>query len=119
MRGIWASTGLCAALLAAGPAFGHAKFLGSDPAADARLAQPPASLTLRFNEAVRLALLTLKTAGHDVPVSIDRAAAPTSSVTVPLPPLAPGRYAVHWSVLTADDGHAVSGDYLFVIGPPG
>ena len=115
MLGKWASAGMCAALFAGGPAFGHAKFLGSDPDADAQLTRPPPSLTLRFSESVRLAVLTLKAADRDVPVAVDRGAAPASSVTVSLPPLPPGRYTVQWSVLTAADGHVVKGTYAFVI----
>jgi methionine-rich copper-binding protein CopC len=115
MRGIWASLGLGAALLAAGHAFGHAKLLGSDPAADAKLAAAPPSLILRFNENVRLAVLKLTTAGHEVPVTIDRNAAAADTVTVQLPRLAAGTYDVQWSALTASDGHAVKGGYSFVI----
>jgi methionine-rich copper-binding protein CopC len=115
MGGKWASWGVCAALFAVGPAFGHAKLLGTVPAADAQLAGPPSSLTLTFNENVRLAVLKLKTAGHEVPVTVDRDATAASSVTIPLPPLAAGRYDVQWSVLTTSDGHAVNGVYSFVI----
>ncbi|MGA2188264.1 MAG: copper resistance CopC family protein [Steroidobacteraceae bacterium] len=115
MRRPWASLGLGAALLAAGPAFGHARLLGTVPAADARLTAPPPSLILRFNENVRLGVLKLTTAGREVPVTIERNAAPAEMVTVPLPRLAAGKYDVQWSALTDSDGHAVKGGYSFVI----
>lgn len=111
----WVSLGLSAALLAAGFAFGHAKLLGTVPAADAQLAGPPPSLILTFNENVRLGVLKVTTAGHEVPVTIDRNAAPASTVTIQLPRLAAGKYDVQWSALTASDGHAVKGAYSFVI----
>jgi methionine-rich copper-binding protein CopC len=105
----------CAALLLAGPVFGHAKLIGTSPAADVQLTVPPASLTLTFNEIVRLAVLKLWTAGHEVPLTIDRSASPASTVTIALPPLAAGKYEVQWSALTPSDGHVVKGGYSFVV----
>lgn len=111
------SPGLCTwAFFLAGPVFGHAKLLSTLPAADARLTEAPASLTLTFNENVRLAVLKLTTAGHEVPVKIDREAAAAPSVTIALPPLTAGKYQVQWSALTPSDGHVVRGTYFFVVG---
>lgn len=107
--------GECMALLASGAAFGHAKLLGTVPAAEAQLSTAPAALTLTFDESVRLAMLQLTTAGHLVPITLDRGAAAAPAVTVALPVLAPGRYEVRWSALTSDDGHVVKGSYSFVI----
>src|SRR5438034_814045 len=95
-----ASLALCAAVLAAGPAFGHAKLLRSSPAAGAEIPGSPPSLTLTFNENVRLGVLKLTTAGHAVPVAIDSSTAPARVITIALPPLAPGTYDVQWSALT-------------------
>jgi methionine-rich copper-binding protein CopC len=106
---------LIAAVLVGAPAFGHAKLLLSAPAADARVTGSPATLTLTFNENVRLARLKLSSGGHDIPVTIDRAAAGSPSVTVKLPALAPGKYDVQWSALTLDDGHVVKGGYSFSV----
>ena len=107
--------GPCIALLASGAAFGHAKLLSTAPAADAQLSTPPSALTLTFDESVRLAMLQLTSAGHIVPITLDRGAAAAAAVTVALPVLAPGRYEVRWSALTTDDGHVVKGSYSFVI----
>lgn len=109
------SLALFAALMLVGPAFGHAKLLSAVPAADSQLAEPPRSLTLTFNENVRLAALKLTAAGHDVPVPIDRAAVASSVVKIVLPPLSAGTYAVSWSALTVDDGHVVKGTYSFTV----
>jgi copper resistance protein C len=106
---------LCAALLAMGPAFGHAKLLGSSPAAGAEITGSPPSLTLTFNENVRLGVLKLITAGHAVPLAIDPNPASARVITIMLPPLTAGAYDVQWSALTPSDGHVVKGRYSFVI----
>ncbi|HLZ97755.1 MAG TPA: copper resistance CopC family protein [Steroidobacteraceae bacterium] len=106
---------ICAAVLAAGAAFGHAKLLESAPAAGAEITGSPPSLTLTFNENVRLGVLKLTTAGHAIPLAIDSNPAPARVVTVKLPPLTAGVYEVQWSALTPSDGHVVKGRYSFVI----
>jgi methionine-rich copper-binding protein CopC len=106
---------LCAALLAMGPAFGHAKLLESSPAAGTEITGSPPSLTLTFNENVRLGVLKLTTAGHAVPLAIDPNPASARVVTIMLPHLAAGTYDVQWSALTPSDGHVVKGRYSFVI----
>jgi methionine-rich copper-binding protein CopC len=106
---------LCAALLAAGPAFGHAKLLSSSPAAGAEITGSPPSLTLTFNENVRLGVLKLTTAGHAVPLAIDPNPGSVRVITIMLPPLTAGTYDVQWSALTPSDGHVVKGRYTFVI----
>ena len=114
-RAARSSLALCAAALAMGPAFGHAKLLGSSPAAGAEISGSPPSLTLTFNENVRLGVLKLTTAGHAVPVAIDPSPAPARVITIALPPLTAGTYDVQWSALTPSDGHVVKGTYTFVI----
>ena len=104
-----------AGLILTVPAFGHAKLRSSLPAADAQLQSAPASLTLTFNEAVRLAVLSLGTAGKDIPLTVDRSAPAAAQVTVGLPALAPGKYRVRWSALSVDDGHVTQGSFSFVI----
>jgi methionine-rich copper-binding protein CopC len=113
--GMRASLALCAALLAAGPAFGHAKLLSSSPAAGAEITGSPPSLTLTFNENVRLGVLKLTTAGHAVPLAVDPNPASARVITITLPPLTAGTYDVQWSALTPSDGHVVKGRYAFVI----
>jgi copper resistance protein C len=108
--------GLCAALLLVGPVFGHAKLLSTLPAANAQLTIAPASLTLTFNENVRLAMLKLTTGGREIPLNIDRDAPAAPTVTVKMPQLAAGKYDVQWSALTPSDGHVAKGTYSFVVG---
>jgi methionine-rich copper-binding protein CopC len=112
--GMRVSLALCAAVLV-GPAFGHAKLLESSPAAGAEIRESPPSLTLTFNEDVRLGVLKLTTAGHAVPLAIDPNPASARVITIKLPPLTAGTYDVQWSALTPSDGHVVKGRYTFVI----
>ena len=111
------ATAALAGLILAAPVFGHAKLRSSLPAADTQLQAAPTSLTLTFNEMVRLAVLTLGTAGRDIPVSVDRGAPPAAQVTVVLPALAPGKYQVRWSAMSVDDGHVTQGMFSFVVLP--
>jgi methionine-rich copper-binding protein CopC len=104
-------------MILAGPAFGHAKLRSTVPAADAQLTQAPKSVTLTFNENVRLAVLSVAADGREIPVAVDRNAPAASQVTVTLPALTPGKYQVRWSVLAADDGHATQGTFSFTIVP--
>jgi len=106
-------------MILAGPVFAHAKLRSTTPAADAQLQVAPKSLTLSFNEKVRLAVLTLTVDGKDVPVTLDRSAPAAAQVTVALPALpalTAGKYVVQWSVLSADDGHVSKGTFAFAVG---
>src|SRR5260221_13894283 len=99
-----ASLALCAALLAAGPAFGHAKLLDSSPAPGTEITGSPPSLTLTFNENVRLGVLKLTTAGHAVPLVIDPNPAPSRVITIKPPALTDGAYDLQWSAMTPSGG---------------
>ncbi len=99
-----------------GPVFAHAKLQSTVPAADAQLQVAPKSLTLSFNEKVRLAVLTLTVDGREVPVTVNRNAPAAAQVTIALPALAAGKYIVQWSVLSVDDGHVSKGTFAFGVG---
>ena len=102
-------------LILTGPVFAHAKLRSTNPAADARLQVAPKSLTLNFNESVRLAVLTLTAGGKDIPVTVDRNAPAAPQVSVALPALAVGQYVVQWSALSVDDGHVSKGTFAFAV----
>ena len=109
---------MAAALVLSGPAFGHAKLLSTLPAAAAQLQTAPKSLSLVFNENVRLAVLTLTAAdGKAIPVTVDRSLPASPHVSIAVPPLAAGKYDVKWSALSPDDGHVTKGEFSFVILP--
>lgn len=118
MPKLWILAAFLAGLVLAGPAFSHAKLRSSVPAADTQLAATPKSLTLNFNESVRIAVLTLSAGGKDIALPVDRSASPAAQVTVALPALAPGKYQVVWSVLSAGDGHVSKGAFAFAVTGP-
>jgi methionine-rich copper-binding protein CopC len=115
MARYWLPAATVTAMILAGPAFGHAKLRSTLPAADAQLQVAPQSLTLNFNENVRLAVLTLNAGGRDIPVTVDRSAPAAPQVTVRLPALPAGKYQVQWSALSADDGHVTKGTFSFTV----
>jgi methionine-rich copper-binding protein CopC len=103
------------ALLLGAQAFGHAKLRSSVPAEGAKLFLAPATLQLHFNESVKLASVVIKSAGGEITVAVDRAAAASADVTLPLPALGTGRYVVQWRALSGGDGHVTHGTVSFVI----
>jgi len=107
---------LLASLVVAVPASAHAHLESSIPKSNAQLAEAPATLTLRFSEAAQLTLLTLTTAGHAMPVTLNPDAKAGAELVVPLPALKPGSYQVQWRVIAADDGHVTHGTFSFTVG---
>jgi len=99
-------------------AFAHAKLRSSIPANNSRLAEPPKTLSLVFNEDVQLAVLKLNSATTEIPVAIDAKAKAAPSVTVTLPPLPPGNYQASWSALSPRDGHIMKGHLAFSVLAP-
>lgn len=98
-----------------GPCMAHAKLQSSTPAADAKLAAAPKTLTLNFSEAAQLAVLKLSSNGTDVPITVDKTAKASQTFTLALPALAPGKYTVQWSAVAADDGHVTKGSFVFSV----
>jgi methionine-rich copper-binding protein CopC len=118
MDKLWLLAVTATGMILAGPAFGHARLRTTIPAADAQVQDAPQSLTLNFNEDALLAVLTLTVDGKNIPVTVDRSAPAAPQVTVPLPPLAVGKYQVRWSALSPGDGHVSKGTFSFaILGP--
>jgi copper resistance protein C len=114
---------LCAALLACNPvaAAAHAIILESEPAAGAKLVEPPARIYLRFNSKLEKSLshVTL-TAADGRPVSLPVAAAGgemPDRIVLPLGKLRAGAYVVRYKVL-ATDGHITEGALRFTVLEP-
>ena len=102
-------------VLIAGQCLAHAKLQSSNPANNAQLTVAPKTLSLKFNEAAKLAVLKIATGGNDVPIDIDKSAAASSSFELPLPALSAGQYTVQWTAVAADDGHVTKGSFVFSI----
>lgn len=98
----------------AGTALAHARLVGSFPEDGQRLDRAPAEFWLRFSEPVeagasRVELLD----GAGRPVAGTRLhAAGDRELRLAVPALAPGAYALSWTVL-ARDGHTTSGSLRF------
>lgn len=94
----------------------HAHLEKSSPAVGSIVPTSPAQVILDFSEAVRLTALSI-TKGDEPKQNLKRL--PTTvaqQITVALPPLTPGTYALNWRVLS-DDGHVMSGTLHFTLIP--
>jgi copper transport protein len=112
---------LAVLLLWAPPAFGHAAFVGSDPAPGQRVESSPARVTLEFTEALnrRLARATIHPArgGAAVPTRL-RSSGAKRLVVVPTRPLPRGAYRVDWRTVGTEDGHLLEGSFSFGVRAP-
>ncbi|MFF1723640.1 copper resistance CopC/CopD family protein [Streptomyces sviceus] len=105
---------LCALLGAAQPASAHTELVSSSPKDGATPAKAPDHLTLTFDEAVDLARVRVLTVDGDrLPVA---RTAKDNVVRVALGSPADGKFAVVWSVVDEEDGHASSGRIAFAVG---
>lgn len=108
-----------AALASAGSASAHALLIRAEPADGMPLSKAPSEIRLWFSEAVssrfRSAELLRPDGGQVAGVRVQSGAS-SNSVTVKLPQLQRGTYALVWRVLAEDDGHTTSGTLAFGIG---
>lgn len=116
----WLACAVALSILA-GQAEGHARLVSTVPAAEAVLSGAPAEIRLVFDEAVvpALAGITITEAESDQqwtgPASA--VAGDDTQFVVALPEaLMPGRFLVHWHVVSADM-HKVEGDFSFEVTP--
>lgn len=111
---------LALVLLGGSTAAAHAELVETDPAEGAVVETAPETVTLTFNEPVRLTSqeIAVYDAGGD-PVA-STAGATGAEVTVGLTDAAgleDGTYVVSWNVLSGD-GHPISGALTFSVGAP-
>jgi copper transport protein len=105
-------------------ALGHALLHSSEPAVGATLGSAPAAVRLTFGEAPDVRLSSVKvldSAGTDhVSGEIQALSDPPDSVSIPIGPLGDGVYTVTWRTVSAVDGHASAGTFVFGVGvaPP-
>ena len=99
-------------------AFAHAHLVSSEPAANAEVAAPT-EVTIHFTEPLEPAFSKIvladasgkATLAHALRRSIQEDA---KVMHLPLPQLAAGRYAVHWTAV-ATDGHRTQGNFAFIV----
>ena len=110
---------LAIVLVGVSPASAHAELVSTDPEEGAVLAAAPSSVTLTFNEPVRLTSqeVAVYDAEGDPVASSAEASGAEVAVTLPAADLADGTYVVSWNVLSGD-GHPISGALTFSVGAP-
>src|SRR5713226_8015845 len=114
---------VCLALVLPGTSEAHAILLRSDPAQDAVLSTPPSQVRMWFTEALNPAASTAAVVNEanqrvdkrDAFVSPDDA---TEMIVSLQPNLSPGVYVVVWRTDSADDGHILTGSFLFTVARP-
>ena len=121
-----ARRGILAALLAAvfgvllaSPASAHAELVSSTPANGAQVERAPATVEMRFTEAVNLipgGVRLVDDKGATVRTSEPAVAGHTVAWRMPAD-LPAGSYVVSWRVVSSD-GHPVAGAFSFGIGTP-
>ena len=99
----------------------HAKLLRSQPANHDTLTTPPASIKLWFSEPVELGVSRIRLVGPSgTPIALGKASRIANEGAAMLAavdrPLKPGTYWVRWTS-AADDGHAMKGEFSFVVAP--
>jgi copper resistance protein C len=106
--------------LVAGAALAHSFLERAEPRPGSTLKAAPTEVRLRFTERLEAAFSTVQVT-DEKGRRVDRGEAQTEpgsprQLRVPLEPLGPGRYAVHWRVLSVDS-HVVEGDFTFRVAP--
>src|SRR4051794_35503628 len=109
---------LSAIALSGGPAVAHAFLDKASPRVGSHLAVAPKEVRLEFSDPVAAASCTVTVAG---PPGFGGAGPVTGAsgdrrtlVTLLGAPAPPGRYVVHWRVVSVD-GHVTQGDFQFEV----
>jgi methionine-rich copper-binding protein CopC len=107
---------LAAALLAlSGIAQAHTHLTKAVPADNSVLARPPSKITLYFSEPSRITAVTLQKDGDKEPRRVEALPKePSDALGIPIVPLDPGKYALNWRAIGADN-HVMSGTLHFTI----
>jgi copper resistance protein C len=108
-------------LLSAAPAFAHARLSAASPADGSAVSSSPEVVTLTFSEGLEPAFshLTLTAPSGTVVQLDDETVGGEGSMVLsarPATALPPGRYIVHWQVLSTD-GHKTMGSTSFTVSP--
>ncbi|HET7129821.1 MAG TPA: copper resistance protein CopC [Gaiellaceae bacterium] len=107
---------MVAALLVPAAAFAHATLLQTTPANGAVLSKAPTSVTVVFDDGVRVAKGNAAVDNAtQASVLAGKASVRGRELTIPLKPLRDGAYSVRWSIVS-DDGHREEGVLAFAVG---
>jgi copper transport protein len=117
--GVLVAGALAFLMLSATPALAHASFEGSEPGANSQVQTSPKQIVLRFSESVTVEKNAIKLYDSKQKAistgKYGREKGDSSTVTVPVPKLAEGTYAVTWRVVSADS-HPIDGAFTFAVG---
>jgi copper resistance protein C len=107
-----------ALLLSPPPAGAHAFPDHADPRVGSTVSPPPPEVRIWFDGEIEPVFSTIRVDSEDKQ-RVDRGDGGVSPqdnrlLVVRVPPLAPGKYRVYWSVV-ARDGHRTEGDYPFKV----
>jgi copper transport protein len=109
--------------LVPGRAMAHAHLVRADLAPDGHLHVPAGTVHFWFDEAINPSvskIIIKDSAGRQVNTDTGHAnAADPEELDVTIPALAPGQYTVLWTSDSAQDGHILSGFYVFTAGGAG
>ena len=111
---------LALVVLGAGPAAAHAELIDTDPAEGSVVETAPDTVTLTFNEPVRLTaqeIAVYDAAGEEVEATSRATGTEVIVGLIGATDLADGTYVVSWNVLSGD-GHPISGALTFSVGAP-
>jgi methionine-rich copper-binding protein CopC len=92
----------------------HAHLRNSSPAENSTIAISPSSVVLNFSEAARLTGLSIQKDDEPRQTLKPLPATAAQQISIPMPPLTPGSYAVSWRVVS-DDGHVMAGALHFTL----
>jgi len=99
----------------AGTVQAHTHLVSATPADNSVLASSPTQFMLHFSEPTRLTALTIQKDGDKEGKHIEGLPKdPSDALSIPVAPLAPGRYVVGWRAV-GDDNHLMSGTLHFTI----
>jgi methionine-rich copper-binding protein CopC len=100
----------------------HTRLVKAEPGKDSTVATAPKELKLFFSEAVKPAVTGVRLLASDSTVvaigALKSGAGQPAPIVVPVTgAIRSGTYRVMWRV-TGDDGHPISGNYVFTVKPP-
>jgi putative copper export protein/methionine-rich copper-binding protein CopC len=101
--------------LAVPSAQAHAEFVSSTPAANARLAKVPTSVTMTFSEALAVKDCAVDVGGHAVPFQQPSGKPDVLVVDLAGVKASSGRLTLDWRSVSSDDGHVKTGTLSFTI----
>ena len=100
-------------------AAGHANYVRSNPASDARLVKPPTEVRIEFSEPPDpkgSEIQVLDTSGRRHDKGDLAPSGDPNGLRVSVEPIPDGGYLVAWTTTSAVDGHTTKGAFAFVIG---